>query len=119
MESAYNISEDAGARRLPIAQFVVTSDGGFVSSSRRRVGPCCAEGQRNRGPKEPIARNTHMLPRDLIKRLGTFEIDHFDFEGNFEPDTLTQHCVEGARSVNATHFKGDGRPLRRRPRHAL
>ena len=28
-----------------------------------------------------------MLPRDLIKRLGTFEIDHFDFEGNFEPDT--------------------------------
>jgi hypothetical protein len=30
-----------------------------------------------------------MLPRDLIKRLGTFEIDHFDFEGNFQPDTLT------------------------------
>jgi hypothetical protein len=28
-----------------------------------------------------------MLPRDLIKRLGTFEIDHFDFEGYFEPDT--------------------------------
>jgi hypothetical protein len=67
-----------------------------------------------------------MLPRDLIKRLGTFEIDHFDFEGNFQPDTLTPSQVEraalrvaGARSVNATPFKGDGRPLRRRPRHAL
>ena len=67
-----------------------------------------------------------MLPRDLIKRLGTFEIDHFDFEGNFEPDTPSHPHVEieelrvaGARSVNATPFKGDGRPLRRRPRHAL
>ena len=65
-----------------------------------------------------------MLPRDLIKRLGTFEIDHFDFEGNFEPDTLTPsrqrtELRTGARSVNATPFKGDGRPLRRRPRHAL
>ena len=65
-----------------------------------------------------------MLPRDLIKLLGTFEIDHFDFEGNFEPDTLrpverAALCVEGARGVNATPFRGDGRPLRRRPRHAL
>jgi len=42
-----------------------------------------------------------MLPRDLIKRLGTFEIDHVDFEGNFEPDTTPsdphesneQHCA--------------------------
>ena len=61
-----------------------------------------------------------MLPRDLIKRLGTFEIDHFDFEGNFEPDTLTSRTsssVAGARGVNATPFRGDGRPLRRRPRH--
>ena len=65
-----------------------------------------------------------MLPRDLIKRLGTFEIDHFDFEGNFEP--LRPSRVEraalrvaGARGVNATPFRGDGRPLRRRPRHAL
>ena len=63
-----------------------------------------------------------MLPRDLIKRLGTFEIDHFDFEGNFEPDTLSRTKalrVAGARGVNATPFRGDGRPLRRRPRHAL
>ena len=63
-----------------------------------------------------------MLPRDLIKRLGTFEIDHFDFEGNFEPDTLSRTKalrVAGARGVKATPFRGDGRPLRRRPRHAL
>ena len=63
-----------------------------------------------------------MLPRDLIKRLGTFEIDHFDFEGNFEPDTpsrVERASVAGARGVNATPFRGDGRPLRRRPRHAL
>ena len=61
-----------------------------------------------------------MLPRDLIKRLGTFEIDHFDFEGNFEPDTLSRtKALAGARGVKATPFRGDGRPLRRRPRHAL
>ena len=67
-----------------------------------------------------------MLPRDLIKRPGYFEIDHFDFEGNFEPDTLRPSRVEraalrvaGARGVNATPFRGDGRPLRWRPRHAL
>ena len=64
-----------------------------------------------------------MLPRDLIKRLGTFEIDHFDFEGNFEPrPSQVERAalrVAGARGVNATPFRGDGRPLRRRPRHAL
>ena len=58
-----------------------------------------------------------MLPRDLIKRLGTFEIDHFDCEGNFVTthpgQTLTSSSVAGARGVNATPFRGDGRPLRR------
>jgi len=38
-----------------------------------------------------------MLPRDLIKRLGTFEIDHFDFEGNFEPDTLESNEQQRSR----------------------
>jgi len=54
-----------------------------------------------------------MLPRDLIKRLGTFEIDHFDFEGNFEPDTL--------RRPSDPHESNEQQRSRRpwRERHAL
>ena len=54
-----------------------------------------------------------MLPRDLIKRLGTFEIDHFDFEGNFDTrDTLEPSdraaSVARAHGVHSMPFRGDG-----------
>jgi hypothetical protein len=59
-----------------------------------------------------------MLPRDLIKRPGTFEIDHFDFEGNFDTrDTLERSdraaSVARAHGVHSMPFRGDGRTFRR------
>ena len=49
-----------------------------------------------------------MLPRGLIKRLGTFEIDHFDFEGNFQPDTLSYQNAAGRKTES-----GAATPTRR------
>ena len=66
---------------LPLARFVGASNVGCMSSSRRRV-VLAVCGRWNRGPKEPIARNTHIFAviRREFSKLILFEQCHMESE---------------------------------------
>jgi len=70
LQSAYNLSEEAGSRPLPLAQVAGTSNSGCVSSSRRHVSPCCVRKASGIGVQKSRSQGTRTcLPREPITLL--------------------------------------------------